>query len=31
MRLNLVLFWVTISFVSVGAVMLFLQPYIDFH
>ncbi len=31
MRLNLILFWVTLSFVAVGAIMLFVQPYIDFH
>lgn len=24
-------FWVTLSFVVVGAIMLFLQPAIDFH
>jgi hypothetical protein len=31
MRLNLMLLWITLSFVAVGAVMLLLQPAIDFH
>lgn len=31
MKYNSVFFWVSLSFVGVGAVMLFLQPYIDFH
>lgn len=31
MRLNTTVFWVTLSFVVVGAVMLILQPAIDFH
>ncbi len=31
MRFNLVFLWVSLSFVGVGAIMLFLQPYIDFH
>jgi hypothetical protein len=26
-----ILFWVSLSFVAVGAIMLFLQPAIDFH
>jgi hypothetical protein len=26
-----ILFWVTLSLVAVGAIMLFLQPAIDFH
>ncbi len=30
MQLNLMLFWVTLSFV-VGAIVLLLQPAIDFH
>jgi hypothetical protein len=28
---NLVIFWVTLAFISVGAIMLLLQPTIDFH
>jgi hypothetical protein len=31
MRLNLTLFWITLSFVVVGAIALILQPSIDFH
>ena len=31
MKLNLVFLWVSLSFVAVGAIMLFLQPYIDFN
>jgi hypothetical protein len=31
MRFNLTLLWVTLSFVVVGAIMLLLQPAIDFH
>lgn len=31
MQLNLMLLWVTLSFVVVGAIVLLLQPYIDFH
>lgn len=31
MKLNRVLLWVTISFVTVGVIALFLQPLIDFH
>lgn len=31
MRLNGTLFWVTLSFVVVGAIMLVLQPVIDVH
>lgn len=31
MKLNGTLFWVTLSFVAVGAVMLILQPVIDVH
>gem|GEM_PF-798731 len=31
MRLNLILFWVTLSFVVAGAIILLLQPSIDFH
>lgn len=31
MQLNLMLLWITLAFVAVGAVMLFLQPAIDFH
>jgi uncharacterized protein YjeT (DUF2065 family) len=26
-----IFFWVTLSFVVVGGIMLFLQPAIDFH
>ena len=26
-----IFFWVSLSFVVVGAIMLFLQPVIDFH
>lgn len=31
MRLNLMLLWVTLSFMLVGTIMLLLQPQIDFH
>lgn len=31
MQLNLMLLWVTLSFVVVGIIMLLLQPSIDFH
>ncbi len=31
MRLNVMLFWVTLAFVVVGAIALVLQPYIDTH
>lgn len=31
MQLTLMLFWITLSFVVVGIVMLLLQPAIDFH
>jgi len=31
MRLNLSLLWITLAFVIVGAIMLLLQPSIDFH
>ena len=31
MTLNLTLFWVTVSFVIVGTIVLVLQPYLDFH
>lgn len=31
MQLNLTLLWITLSFVAVGAIMLLLQPSIDFH
>jgi len=30
MQLNLTIFWVTLSFVIVGAIVLLLQPAIDF-
>jgi hypothetical protein len=31
MRLNVILLWITLSFVIVGGIMLLLQPSIDFH
>jgi hypothetical protein len=31
MPLNLTIFWVTLSFVVVGAIALLLQTSIDFH
>lgn len=31
MQLNLMLLWITLSFVVVGAIALLLQPAIDFH
>jgi hypothetical protein len=31
MKPNLIIFWVTLSFVMVGLIMLLLQPTIDFH
>ncbi len=30
-NINLTAFWVTLSFVIVGAIALILQPIIDFH
>ncbi len=31
MTLNVMLLWVTLAFVVVGAIALVLQPYIDTH
>lgn len=31
MQLNLTLFWITLTFVGVGVIMLLLQPAIDVH
>ncbi len=31
MKLNLMLFWVILAFVIVGALALIIQPYIDTH